>query len=173
MKRKICGILAISLSTVPLVNSNAGELNLAAPKPVVMRSQNFGLQARAQIFAGTASSASFAIKSGQLNLGKNERPASAGAENSRSLPQDFRLEQNYPNPFNPTTTISFALPQTSEVILKVFNALGREVATVVEEELHAGTHDFTFNADNLPSGVYFYRLKAKSFSQVKRMTLLK
>ena len=89
------------------------------------------------------------------------------------LPDKFILNQNYPNPFNPSTIISFSLPNTNLVTLKVFNPLGQEVATLYKNILSAGLHQFTFNANGLPSGVYFYRIDAGSFTQTKKMMLLK
>jgi hypothetical protein len=88
-------------------------------------------------------------------------------------PAEFVLQQNYPNPFNPTTTISFSLPSKSFVSLKVFDALGREVATLVSEELSAGDHSRQWNAEGSPSGVYFCRLHAGSFSETKKLLLLR
>jgi len=86
---------------------------------------------------------------------------------------DFELFQNYPNPFNPSTTIRFSLPQRSYVMLKVFDVLGREVATLVDEELNQGEHSVVFDAKGLPSGVYFYRLQSGKFVQQRKMVLVK
>ncbi len=86
---------------------------------------------------------------------------------------EFKLEQNYPNPFNPVTTIGFTLPNTADVSLKIYDVMGREVATLVSDKLTAGSHSFQWNASNLASGVYFYRLKAGSFTATKRLTLIK
>ncbi len=91
----------------------------------------------------------------------------------RELAQSFELEQNYPNPFNPTTTIEFALPQSGEVKLKVFDMLGREVATLIDDRKNAGRHKVQFDASSLSSGVYFYRLKAGDKAQINKMTLIK
>lgn len=90
-----------------------------------------------------------------------------------SSPQNFELSQNYPNPFNPSTTISFSLPQNVFVILKVYDVIGNEVATLVNEEKSAGRYDINFNAANLSSGIYFYSISAGSFNQVNKMTLIK
>jgi hypothetical protein len=85
----------------------------------------------------------------------------------------FMLEQNYPNPFNPSTVISYQLPVTNNVTLKVFDVLGNEIATLVNEEKTAGEYEVEFNAMGLPSGIYFYQLKAGDFIQTKKMILLK
>jgi len=85
----------------------------------------------------------------------------------------FKLEQNYPNPFNPSTKIEFSIPAQSQVELKVFNILGQEVSTLVNESLKAGNHVVTFDASRLATGVYLYRIKAGSFVSTKKMLLLK
>lgn len=90
-----------------------------------------------------------------------------------ALPETFRLDQNYPNPFNPTTTIQFAVAQRSHVSLKLFDLLGRQVAALVEEEMTAGEYKLQFEAAHLPSGIYFYILKADHFVASKKLTLLK
>jgi endoglucanase len=89
-------------------------------------------------------------------------------------PTQFFLGQNYPNPFNPTTTISYSLPQESTVTLRVYDLIGREVATLThDEKVSPGYHEVSFDAENLPSGVYFYRLWAGNFADTKKMMLIK
>jgi photosystem II stability/assembly factor-like uncharacterized protein len=90
-----------------------------------------------------------------------------------SLPATFSLEQNYPNPFNPSTTIVFHLPGRSFVSLKVFDVLGREIATLVSQELLAGDFPVTWDATAFPSGVYFYQLRGDSFVETKKLVLLR
>ncbi len=89
------------------------------------------------------------------------------------FPYTLTLSQNYPNPFNPTTSISFSLPSKSFVSLKVFDILGREVATLVYEEMPAGSYSRQWNATNMSSGIYFYRLQAGSFTETKKLILLR
>jgi len=96
-----------------------------------------------------------------------------GVEDEISLPTEFLLLQNYPNPFNPNTKIKYLVPQTSNIVIKVFDILGSEIETLVNEEKPAGTYEITWYAENLPSGVYFYQLKAGDFIQTKKMILLK
>ncbi len=96
-----------------------------------------------------------------------------GVENDPVLPEKFELSQNYPNPFNPTTMINFQLSISSYVTLKVYDVLGREVATLVNEEKFPGTYEATFNASNLSSGIYFYTLRAGNFIETKKMLLVK
>jgi len=85
----------------------------------------------------------------------------------------FELTQNYPNPFNPTTTISYILPQAGMVKLTLYNILGQEIRTLVNEVKEAGTHSINFNASDLNSGVYVYKIESGSFTQTKKMTLVK
>jgi hypothetical protein len=95
------------------------------------------------------------------------------AETPAEIPTQYLLLQNYPNPFNPTTTISFALPSESFVSLKVFDLLGRERATLANEKFSAGYHALRWNAEGLPSGIYFYRLHAGGFTMTRRLLLLR
>ncbi len=92
---------------------------------------------------------------------------------SEKIPDNFYLSQNYPNPFNPATRISFGVKETGFVSLKVFDMLGREVSNLVNKELKPGTYEVTFRGDNLTSGIYFYKLTAKNFTQTKRLSLIK
>ena len=85
----------------------------------------------------------------------------------------FVLEQNYPNPFNPITTITYQIPKTSFVTIKVYDVLGNEIATLVNEELEAGKYEIDFIARDLPSGIYFYTFRSGSFAETKKMLLLK
>jgi hypothetical protein len=101
------------------------------------------------------------------------------ASPSITLPSQFALNQNYPNPFNPITTISFSLPSASSVTVKVCDVLGREVGTILSEEMSAGTYTRHWTAAGLASGVYFYRLFARglsdnaAFIETRRLVLMK
>jgi hypothetical protein len=92
---------------------------------------------------------------------------------STNTPDNYQLSQNYPNPFNPTTNIRFAIPKSSLVTMKVYDALGREVAVLVNEFKNAGTYQVDFNALSLTSGIYFYTIKAADFAETKKMMLVK
>ncbi|MCC6253620.1 MAG: T9SS type A sorting domain-containing protein, partial [Ignavibacteriaceae bacterium] len=94
-------------------------------------------------------------------------------ENKPIVITEFKLEQNYPNPFNPSTKISWQSPVSSHQTLKVYDVLGNEVATLVNEYKTAGSYEVEFNASSLSSGVYFYRLQAGSFVQTRKMILIK
>lgn len=94
-------------------------------------------------------------------------------EDLKQNPENFFLYQNYPNPFNPLTTIRFSVPERGQVSLIVFNSLGQEIQTLVNEDKIIGSYEVLFNASNLPSGVYFYRLQVGSFVETKKMSFLK
>jgi len=95
------------------------------------------------------------------------------ADGVESLPVEYTLKQNYPNPFNPTTNIEFRLAKAGKTELAIYNALGQKVKTLISQEMTAGVHKVTVRADNLSSGVYFYKIKSGDFVQIKKMVLLK
>ena len=113
-----------------------------------------------------AASSGGAFRSTETTLTSVESPSSV-------TPQEFSLLQNYPNPFNPVTTISFSLPHSSKVTLKVFNQLGQELATLVNETKEAGSHTIQWNATGFASGVYYYQLTAGNFVENKKMLLIR
>jgi len=94
-------------------------------------------------------------------------------QNEGSVPSEFKLEQNYPNPFNPLTNIKFRMADFGFVSLKIYNVLGSEVATLVNEEKPAGSYEIEFDASSLSSGIYFYKLNAVEYSETKKMILLR
>jgi hypothetical protein len=94
-------------------------------------------------------------------------------QDNEAMPTTYALQQNYPNPFNPSTTIKFSVPKAGNVRLVVYDVLGKEVATLVNNFLNAGQYNFQFNASNLASGIYLYRLEAGSFTQTNKMLLMK
>lgn len=96
-----------------------------------------------------------------------------GVHDGDALPVEFSLKQNYPNPFNASTTIQFSLPEASDVSIVIFDILGRQIETLVSGSQSAGEHSIIWNADNQPSGVYFYRIQAGNFSDQKSCLLLK
>ncbi len=98
---------------------------------------------------------------------------SAGDELATETPHDFNLNQNYPNPFNPSTNISYELPEAADVRLTVFDVLGREVEVLVNEEQSAGSYEVTFDAADLSSGTYIYRIEAGEFNQTRQMMFVK
>jgi len=99
-------------------------------------------------------------------------------QNNNLIPKEVELYQNSPNPFNPETHIRFQLPETRHVVLKIFNALGQEIRTLVDNEFAVGEHNVVWDGRNdqgidVPSGMYFYHLRAGSFAQTKKMTLMR
>ncbi|MGB5896230.1 MAG: T9SS type A sorting domain-containing protein, partial [Ignavibacteriaceae bacterium] len=97
-----------------------------------------------------------------------------------TAPKSIQLFQNYPNPFNPSTRIKYSIPQSSNVLIKVFDILGNEIETLVNGEKPVGTYEITWNAENLPSGIYFYQLQAVPtgrqaglFVETKKMVRMK
>ncbi len=100
-------------------------------------------------------------------------PTSSVETLSTDLPLEYRLEPNFPNPFNPATTIRFALRARGEVTVRIFDLLGREITTLLKEELPAGVHQVVFDATELPSGVYLYRIQTDGFCQTRKLLLVK
>jgi Secretion system C-terminal sorting domain len=90
-----------------------------------------------------------------------------------NVPAEFSLKQNYPNPFNPTTSIRYSIPRAEHVTLKIYDVLGKEAASLVDENKEAGSYNITFNASGLASGIYYYRITAGEFTEVKKLMLLK
>jgi hypothetical protein len=106
-------------------------------------------------------------------IGGVEYPTPVNVSETSIPPDQFFLAQNYPNPFNPATKIKFAIPQISEVTLKVFDLLGKEVVVLVNEEKAAGEYEVEFSSGQLSSGIYFYQIRAGNFVQMKKMILMK
>ncbi|RPI16207.1 MAG: T9SS C-terminal target domain-containing protein [Ignavibacteriae bacterium] len=92
---------------------------------------------------------------------------------SENIPNEFQLYQNYPNPFNPSTEIKFSIPNDVHVNIRIYNLTGEEVLTLLDEDKTTGYYSIIFEGSNFASGVYFYKLEAGSFSDVKKMVLIK
>ena len=103
----------------------------------------------------------------------NDATATSVAEEADGPPSEFQLEQNYPNPFNPSTTIRFSLAQRAHVSLRLFDAAGREVAVLMNEEREPGSHEVLFEAGSLPSGLYIYRLQAGAQTAARKLVLVR
>ncbi len=146
--------------------------------------------------ASSADSATFSFKAANYNLLAVESDGSQGIHNTRliqellkssiasftptgienvknNMPATFELSQNYPNPFNPTTTIRFSLPISSNVKIIIYNAVGQQVQTLINRFYSPGNYTIQWDATNMASGIYFYRIEAKNFNMVKKMVLLK
>jgi len=108
-----------------------------------------------------------------INWAYPSGPVYVENDNEETIPTSFILYQNYPNPFNPVTVIRYGIPERSHVTLTIYNSLGQEVATLVNEEIDANFYEVTFDASNITSGVYFYRIQAGDFVDTKKMLLLR
>ena len=164
------------------LTSGGGELGSAYSKDaaanwfIVDRTRQYGLASFASPYAGWSAGDSGVVYKWTGRL--LEDSISTSVREITTIAEGFRLEQNYPNPFNPSTRIQFSIAPGNgrsgeRVTLKVYNVLGREVQTLVNENLHAGSYEITFDASGLASGVYFYRLQVGEFTQTKRLLLLR
>jgi hypothetical protein len=106
------------------------------------------------------------------DMGAYEFDPASNLKREIKLPNQYSLYQNYPNPFNPHTRITFTLPKSEFVTLKIYNILGQEVSTMVSNRLNPGIHSYQFNGSNLASGVYYYQIETNAYRQVKKMILL-
>jgi len=118
-----------------------------------------------KIIASDRQTGLYVLSSSQIPVG--------GVTGNNYIPHEYKLSQNYPNPFNPSTKIEYSLPKNSYTTIKIYNVIGKEVATLVDKFETAGNHLVSYDASNLPSGVYFYSLKAGDYSETKRMVLVK
>ncbi|HCY74493.1 MAG TPA: hypothetical protein DHV28_01100 [Ignavibacteriales bacterium] len=127
------------------------------------------------VYNKTSLSQSWFVKGGVAYTFYLTDSATVSVENSNGImiADDYILYQNYPNPFNPSTTISFSIPQAGQTKISVYDMLGTEVEILVNQYLEAGLHQTQFNAKNLASGIYIYRIESGNFTQAKRMILLK
>jgi ligand-binding sensor domain-containing protein len=136
------------------------DVNSGLMNPYVLA---LAINSSGEVFAGTSGNGIF----------RSLPTITAVEEIAVEIPTSFVLTQNYPNPFNPSTTIEYSLPKPSQVELKVYDILGKEVRTLVNGRQPAGQHRVSFEANGLPSGVYFYRIKGGAFVQTKKLTLLR
>lgn len=125
-----------------------------------------------QPFVGFAEQSNLRIESGFL-ADTLSRGGQVGVQNEEKIPTEFSLKQNYPNPFNPITTIQIEIPSKSFITLKVYNLIGQEVATLIDEEKSQGVYRIQFDGSKLSSGMYFYRLVSSNYIQTKKFTLLR
>lgn len=165
----VAGAIAFMYSVAPLAWIQQYKLT---PGP-------YSLQVKQKILQGVdpkPSMQNITVSGGRLNLYNSallmQNLTTINNQNNE-VPSNFRLYQNYPNPFNPTTMIAFDMPKDGYVSLKVFNAIGQEVAVLIDGSIKAGTYQKIFNASSLPSGIYFYKLVADGYSDVRKMSLIK
>ena len=137
------------------------EINTGLPDSIVRSLAICG----STLFAATDTSGLWRRPLAEIITSAQNTPAQISSQ--------FILQQNYPNPFNPGTTLSFEIPSKAYVVLKVYDVIGREVATIVSEEMRAGAYSRRWNASGMSSGIYFYRLQAGSVSLTKKLILLR
>jgi hypothetical protein len=168
------GVLAVVSANLKKVTSNGELTHTAATNP-----GTFIFTYTAHSTAGTQTLYATGVpsfSSGIWNHATNKQititPATAVGD-EHGIPRTFGLSQNFPNPFNPSTRIEFEVGSFVRTSLKVYNLIGEEVATLVNEDLPAGRYERTFNASSLPSGVYIYRLDAGAYKETRKLLLLK
>jgi photosystem II stability/assembly factor-like uncharacterized protein len=172
-------------STCYFVDLNTGwAQGLSGSDGIMYKTTNSGLNWTSQTAAGSYNLLTMHFINAQTGwtaglLGKMYKTTNGGdlitgtTSNEEKIPGSYLLEQNYPNPFNPTTNIRFAISKFGFVKLTVFDIKGREIETLVNENLNAGTYNADWNAVNHSSGVYFYRLEGEGFTETKKMLILK
>jgi hypothetical protein len=173
MKNKIIDIAIVALffvnSTLPqyqITNSVIGSGG-----NIISNSNNIIVSTVGESFIGKSSNT---INQNQIGFWyAYQQTTITDVEDEEIIPTVFKLEQNYPNPFNPSTKIKFAVPEKSNVLIKVYDILGSEVTTLVNKEMDAGWYENNFNAAGLSSGIYLFRMEAGSYMNTKKMILLR
>lgn len=157
-----------------VIRLNDNNEFLALLEMVLFKVRVTVLQISNQITSTTAAELNFEAD-GVIDLIVDEesRPVNNPKVEDYLVPKNFELSQNYPNPFNPSTTIEYSIPKDAIVSLKIYDVLGKEVATLVNDQKTAGTYILNWNASNFSSGLYFYRLTAGEFTETKKMFLVK
>lgn len=147
-----------------------------ADGPVIIPSQDLQTLANSEstiIYYAVAAGSNEANMLTNMQMVEQKYNSITAVDDHQVAPTNYALDQNYPNPFNPSTKISYQIPESGFVTLKVYNAIGKEVATLVNEDKSAGRYDVNFNAADLSSGVYLYTIQSGSFLQTKKMILIK
>ncbi len=168
------GVFSLAVSGSDVFAGTANGVFLSSDDGTSWRQVNTGLADTSvqSLFVSGAT-----LFAGTYEAGIWKRPLSEMITAVKSAPGDypkgFALSQNYPNPFNPSTVITYELPVRSDVTLKVYDVLGREVRILVNGNQNAGEHSVTFDGSNLPSGVYFYRIRAGTYFETRKLTILK
>jgi len=162
------------LFTYPLHGQTEPEISrsVIATGGGTMNDQRFIVQATVgQPAIGISTDNEYHLESGLWGtLGEVVTSVNSDAE---QIPAKFELKQNYPNPFNPSTTIRYSIAAATRVVLRVYDILGRQVATLVDEDMQPGRYRTTFSAVELPSGVYFYQIQAGDFQRARKLIVIK
>ena len=173
MKNKIIDIAIIALLfvTTALPQYQITNSVIGSGGNIISNSNNNIVSTVGEAFIGKSTNA---VNQNQIGFWyAYQQTTITDVEDEETIPTVFKLEQNYPNPFNPSTKIKFAVPEKSNVLIKVYDILGSEVATLVNEEMDAGWYENNFNAAGLSSGVYLFRMEAGSYVSTKKMILLR
>ncbi len=144
----------------------SGSIEVSGPNPTGLQNASV-----VEMNTGLAAYAYAGVNSLNVYFDKEDWITDVTAE--AGVPDVYSLSQNYPNPFNPSTAIRFNIPQQDHVVLKIFNNIGQEVSTLVNQDMDAGSYEVNFNASDLASGVYFYRIQTANYSESKKMILIK
>ena len=163
----------IQKATSPYTIYLSGAVNLSNTAQLTSDSVNITSNDKVKISFTLGSSELETVWIDDVSISETSLGATDVKEDKNRLPSKFDLLQNYPNPFNPRTIISYQLPVSGNVVLKVYDVLGNEITTLVNEEKPVGYYETNWNASNLASGIYFYRLQAGSFNETKKMIYLK
>ena len=158
--------------TLAYLNTTMSTFALSGLNIFVGNGQTFSL--RIYPYAPTGSvtaTVSLAIHNNVVICGTTSRVV--GLEGQNNIPTAYALQQNFPNPFNPVSIIRYDIPKANFVRISVYDILGEEIRSLVSEEKNPGTYEVTFDAKNLPSGIYFYTIRAGEFSQSRKMILMK
>jgi Secretion system C-terminal sorting domain len=180
MKNKIIDLLTITVMlllvallvvTVALPQYQITNSVMGSGGNIVSNTSNIFVSTVGEAFIGKTSNA---VNQNQIGFWYvYQQSTLTDVEDEETIPTVFKLEQNYPNPFNPSTKIKFAVPEKSNVLIKIYDILGSEVATLVNEEMDAGWYEKSFNASVLASGVYLFRMEAGNYVNTKKMILLR
>ena len=173
MKNKIIDIAIIALLFVATALPQYQITNnvISSGGNVISNSNNNFVSTVGEAFIGKSSNT---VNQNQIGFWYAfQQTTITDVEEEETIPTVFKLEQNYPNPFNPSTKIKFAVPEKSNVLIKVYDILGSEVTTLVNEEMDAGWYENNFNAVGLSSGVYLFRMEAGSYVSTKKMIYLR
>ena len=164
-------MVALLLVTVALPQYQISGSVIGSGGNTISNANNIFVNTVGEVFIGKSSNT---INQNQIGFWYvYQQSTLTDVEDEETIPTVFKLEQNYPNPFNPSTKIKFAVPEKSNVLIKVYDILGSEVVTLVNQEMDAGWYENNFNAAGLSSGVYLFRMEAGKFISTKKMIYLR